>query len=100
MAVNENKGSVWEDGVQLYNETSFTGTYITGTTQALFADKFGTNDYHEQTSSKVYGLKMWQGSALVRDYIAVKDENNVGYMFDKVSHSLYANGGTGSFIVG
>ena len=100
MAVNENKGSVWEDGVQLYNETSFTGTYISGTTQALFADKFGTNDYREQTSSKVYGLKMWQGVNLVRDYIPVKDENNVGYMFDKVTHSLYANAGTGAFVVG
>lgn len=100
MAVNENKGSVWEDGVQLYNETSFTGTYISGTTQALFADKFGTNDYREQTSSKVYGLKMWQGPSLVRDYIPVKDENNVGYMFDKVNHTLYNNSGTGSFTVG
>ena len=100
MAVNENKGSVWEDGVQLYNETSFTGTYISGTTQALFADKFGTNDYREQTSSKVYGLMMWQGITLVRSFIPVRDSNNVGYMYDEVTGQLFGNAGSGSFVVG
>ena len=100
MAVASNKGSVWVDGSQVYNEQDFTGTYISGTTQALFADKFGTNDYREQTSSKVYALKMWQGLNLVRGYIPCKDENGIGYMFDTISHSLYSNAGTGSFIVG
>ena len=99
MAVNANKGSVWEDGVQLYNETSFTGTYISGTPQVIFADNFGTS-VSEYTASKVYGLKMWQGSNLARDFIPCKDENNVGYMFDNVTHTCYLNAGSGSFIVG
>jgi hypothetical protein len=99
MSVSSNKGSVWVDNTQVYNEQSFTGNYISGTTQTLFADNFGTS-VSEYTSSKVYALKMWQGSNIVRDYIPVKDENNVGYMFDKLSHSLYANAGTGSFVVG
>lgn len=45
-------------------------------------------------------LKIKKSGVLVRDYIPVKDENNVGYMFDKVNHTLYANAGTGSFVVG
>lgn len=51
-------------------------------------------------SAKIYTAKITEGSTLVRDYIPVKDENNVGYMFDTVSHTLYANAGTGSFVVG
>ena len=100
MSVALNKGSILVDGVQIYNEQSFTGNYISGTTQALFADKFGDNDYREQSSSKVYGLKMWQGANLVRDFIPCKDENNVGYMFDKVSGICYLNAGTGAFSFG
>ena len=99
MSVASNKGSVWVDGTQVYNEQAFTGAYISGTTQALFADNFGTS-ISEYTSSKVYGLKMWQGSSLVRDFIPVIDENNIGYMFDRVNHTLYTNAGTGSFAYG
>ena len=99
MSVASNKGSVWVDGSQVYNEQSFTGTYISGTTQALFADNFGTS-VSEYTSSKVYNLKMWQGSNIIRDYIPCIDENGVGYMFDKVTHSCYLNAGSGSFLVG
>lgn len=99
MSVASNKGSVWVDGTQVYNEQTFTGSYISGTTQALFADNFGTS-VSEYTSSKVYSLKMWQGSAFVRNYIPVIDENNIGYMFDKVTHALYENKGTGAFSYG
>ena len=99
MSVASNKGSVWVDGTQVYNNQSFSGAYISGTTQALFADNFGTS-ISEYTSSKVYGLKMWQGSSLVRDFIPVIDENGVGYMFDKITHTLYANKGTGVFTYG
>lgn len=103
MSFKSNKGSVWVDGTQLYNEQTFTGTYISGTTMAVFADNFGSGanpQYQELSNSKVYALKMWQGSTIVRDYIPVKDENNVGYMFDVVTHTLYANAGTGAFVVG
>ena len=98
MSVASNKGSVWVDDVQVYNNQSFTGTYITGTTQALFADKFGTNDYREQTPSKVYGLKMWQGTTLVRDFIPVYKDGNLG-MWDKVNNVFYTNIGTGTFVL-
>lgn len=92
MSVASNKGSVWVDGTQVYNEQAFTGTYISGTTQVLFADNFGSS-VSEHTSSKVYGLKMWQGSNPVRDFIPGIDENGVGFMFDRVTHTIYDNAG-------
>ena len=50
--------------------------------------------------AKIYHLKISNGTTLVRDFIPVKDENDVGYMFDKIGHTLYANKGTGSFTLG
>lgn len=51
-------------------------------------------------SGRIYYTKILNNGTLVRDFIPCKDENNVGYMFDKVTHSLYANAGTGAFVVG
>lgn len=98
MSVASNKGSVWVDDVQVYNEQSFTGTYISGTTQALFADNFGSS-VSEYTSSKVYALKMWQGSNLVRDFIPCYKDGSLG-MWDKANEVFYQNSGTGTFTTG
>ncbi len=100
MTVASSKGSVWVDGSQRYNDTSIDGTYISGVSQAIFADKFDDNDFREQTSAKVYALKMWQGTTLVRNYLPAIDENNTPYMFDKVTHACYINAGTGTFNYG
>ena len=99
MSVAQNRGSVWVDGLQVYDEQAFTGTYISGTTQALFADNFGTS-VSEYVSSKVYALKMWQDLIIVRDYLPAIDENNVGFMFDRVTHTIFDNAGTGEFLYG
>lgn len=49
---------------------------------------------------KVYGLKIYgSGGVLIRDYIAVR-KSGVGYMYDRVSKSLYGNAGTGAFAYG
>ena len=51
-------------------------------------------------SGRIYYTKIWNNGTLVRDFIPCKDENNVGFMFDKVSGTCYLNAGTGAFIVG
>ena len=51
-------------------------------------------------SAKLKSCYIALSDTIVRYYIPVKDEKNVGYMFDRVSHTLYANAGTGSFAVG
>lgn len=63
---------------------------------------FSANDSNATAldTCRIYGTQISDGSSLVRDYIPVKDENNVGYMLDKVSHTLYSNAGTGAFVVG
>jgi hypothetical protein len=44
-------------------------------------------------------LKMWKNSVLVRDYIPVR-VGTTGYMYDKVSQTLFGNAGTGAFTYG
>jgi hypothetical protein len=105
-AVVSNKCSIWIDGESKYMNEAFSGSYISGVTMALFATKYGNNDFREKTSSKVYSVKMWQGSTLVRSFVPVR-VGTVGYLFDRANptggpngNGLYGNAGTGSFTVG
>lgn len=74
---------------------SDSGTYNLGVNLYLFGMNYGTPQY--LTSAKLYGCKIMDGSIQVRDYIPAIDENGVGFMFDRVSHTIYDNDGTGVF---
>jgi len=99
MSVKTNTATVLVDGNVVYDNVSFSGEYISGVTQALFADNFGNGDIREYSTAKVYALKMWQNGVLVRYFIPVR-KGGVGYMYDRVSKQLFGNQGSGNFIVG
>ena len=46
---------------------------------------------------KLYSVKFTDGSSLTRDFCPAIDENGVGFMFDKVTHTCFLNAGTGVF---
>ena len=46
---------------------------------------------------KIYSTKLYENDILVRNYIPAVDENGVGFMFDRVSHTIFNNAGTGVF---
>jgi len=48
---------------------------------------------------RIYYLKIYDNTTLVRDFIPVR-VGNIGYMYDRVSKQLFANKGTGNFILG
>ena len=76
-------------------EHTTTGTYSVGNEEiGLFGQNYDTG------SNRIHMCKLYKGNTLVRDYIPVIDENNIGYMFDKVTHTLFANKGTGTFLYG
>ncbi len=62
------------------------------------ADYAGTMSFF--TSCKIFSCQISEGSTLVRSFIPVRDENNVGYMFDEVTGQLFGNAGSGSFGIG
>ena len=49
---------------------------------------------------KLFYAKCYQNNVPIRDFIPVKDENNVVCLYDKVSEQFFYNQGTGSFIAG
>ena len=48
----------------------------------------------------LYMTKLWDNNVLVRDYKPAYDENGVAFMFDRVTHTIYDNAGTGAFKAG
>ena len=98
------QGHMWvgEQYMVINGTKSSVGTISSTFTSSLNMYLFGINNngLSNPVYMKLYYCKIWDNETLVRDYIPVKDENNVGYMFDRVSHTLYTNAGTGNFVVG
>lgn len=99
VVVSNQKATIYVDGVQKYNQISFSGTYISGVEEAIFCTNYGSGQVNELATGKVFSLKMWQGNTLVRDFIPVRLAQ-VGYMYDKMTGELYGNSGTGNFTLG
>lgn len=76
--------------------TSYTNTFTTSSTAYLF----------RANGEAIYGLmqlqycKIWENGVLIRDFIPVKDFNEVICLLDKLSGKFYYNKGTGTFIGG
>jgi len=93
--ISKSERSLYKDGVLVgQNTTLCSDTISTGIIRM-----YGVANY-ENTSSKIYYCKIYNNNVIQRDYMPVKDENGVGYMLDAVSHTLYANNGTGTFTYG
>lgn len=71
---------------------------FSGPNMYLFKVSGVTSDYN--TTTDIYSCKLWDNGTLVRSFIPVRDENNVGYMFDEVTGQLFGNAGSGSFGIG
>ena len=88
---------------QVKNVVYFDGTLINTFDNATFSitddAPLGNFNYTNYTPAlaKYYRSKWWDNDTLVRDYIPAIDENGVGFMFDRVTHSCFLNAGTGDF---
>lgn len=88
-------GKISCDGVELVSKEHLLNE---GTDTTLFTNSpnaSGNTIY----PNVVYFLKMWNPSdgTLVRDFKPAIDENGVGFMFDRVTHTCFLNQGTGAF---
>ena len=73
----------------------------TNTTVGLFRSH-GTNNFWDPRPGhklKFYYAKIYDNGQLVRDYIPVR-VGQTGYLYDKVSGTLFGNQGTGNFTLG
>ena len=74
-----------------------TGEVNTNLTLWLFSRNQGYFQAGWSSVIKMYSCKIYEVNTLVRDYKPAVDENGVGFMFDRVSHTIFDNAGTGLF---
>jgi hypothetical protein len=90
-------------GSTLYVNGSQVGTVERGTgstshTIPIFCLKInGTTAW--LSSMKLSSFKIYDGSVVVRDFIPVR-VGQTGYLYDRVSKTLFSNRGTGDFVLG
>ena len=78
------------DGDKLANYSSFTGD------ATLYLFNININSTSDYTSSgRIWKYKHKRNGILLRDMYPMIDENGVGAMFDRVTHTIFDNQGTG-----
>lgn len=67
---------------------------------ALFGSFEGSVTTASASSQRIYGCKIYENNVLIKDFIPVKDPNNVVCLYDKISNTYFYNEGSGTFIAG
>ena len=66
----------------------------------IYLFKGGQNYLSSGPQQKINTVSIYINGVLTRDYIPIKDYNNVPCMYDKVSKQCFYNSGTGNFTAG
>ena len=84
----------------VYVDNEYKGQSNTGMPEGTYTMNIFRHSSTKVTQSeKIYYCKIFNNKGLVFDGIPVR-KDGIGYMFDKVSKTLFANQGTGSFTLG
>ena len=68
-----------------------------GTNLAIFKNRVTTAS--TTSRNRIYWCKIYEAGTLVRDFVPVR-VGSVGYMYDRVTRTLYGNAGAGAFVIG
>ena len=93
--------TIYVDNVQ-NSSTNWSSFNTSNVTIGIFKLGDENSGWHSSAaqSGKLYSFKLYSNNILLRDFIPVKDPNNVVCLYDKVSESYFYNAGTGTFIAG
>lgn len=86
---------IYEDGTNKNSSTTYATFEITRTLW-LFAINRGSTTFLSDCV-KLYNCQIYDNNKLIYNLIPAIDENGVGFMFDRVTHTIYDNAGTGAF---
>lgn len=87
----KNKVFTMEDTGATYDGSNLTFGGETGKIKLFYG-------YNAPSVARIYAYKQWRDGELICDFIPIVDELGVGAMFDRVTHTIYDNAGTGQFI--
>ena len=96
LEVRNDKGKLYVNNELVFTHSS-SPSFITPSSIRLFIMKDNSVNYYSK--SRIYYCQLWDNGVLVRDFIPVR-KGSIGYLYDKVSRKLFANKGTGNFILG
>ena len=96
---NTNRHLLYQKKNEIYFDGELIHTFNTATFSLTMNAYLGNFVYTNYTPAKAkyYGSRWWSGNTLVRDYKPAIDENGVCFWFDRVTHSVFLNNGTGAF---
>lgn len=86
-----NKDGAFVDGVKFSDYKNFTST------SSIWLFNLNLSPYTYGTKTRIWKYRHKRNGILIRDYIPAVDENGKSFMFDKVSHTIFDNKGTGEF---
>ena len=85
------KDGAFVDGVKFFDYKNFTST------SSIWLFNLNLSPYTYGTKTRIWKYRHERNGILIRDYIPAVDENGKSFMFDKVSHTIFDNKGTGEF---
>ena len=96
----QDKEKFYRDNSLIYTASASTFSVIKP--MLLLAAYTGANgtSIANQAKGRLYYCKIWDNENLVRDFIPVKDENNVACLYEQVESKFYYNAGSGTFTAG
>lgn len=87
-----NDRKVYLDGVEQATISTTLDTTSMAAMKLFFVDHAGA-----KAIGKLKLCQVTEGDKLIYDFVPAIDENGVGFMFDKVTHTCFLNVGTGAF---
>lgn len=87
-------------GVTAIDRTAATASFTTPTTMRIgLKPTTGYADTIANFNGRFWGGQIWEGTTLVRDFVPCRI-GTTGYLYDRVSQTLFDNIGTGDFTLG
>ena len=96
--ITTNKNKLYVDDV--LKITANTSTFQVNYDLAIFGFANGSNPVADTSTYRLHYFKLYNNGTLIRDFIPVKDLNNIVCLYDKVSKTFFYNAGTGTFVAG
>ncbi len=96
---NSSKSVLTVDGNAIITMTGTITFEDNGSNMFIFARNKGTS-IDKYSHARLYDLKMWDGGALIRDFVPAKYNDATVGLYDLVSQSFFPNAGSGVFTAG
>lgn len=85
------------DGSNVYADGTLVGSLTKQNASSTLTLFRYSNSANLSWVGRIYYLDIWDNNGYVYKFRPAIDENGVGFMFDRVSHTIYDNAGTGNF---